>query len=361
MYRRCLFCTADLGENEVIEPFPVGRRLAFDPARGRLWVICRQCERWNLSPLEERWEAVEEAERVYRDTPLRVATEHVGLARHREGLDLVRIGAPLRPEFAAWRYGDQFGRRRKRYVRNGVIGIGVVGGLAAGSAAVIGSLVGLNLALQAFNVGNLIWQRKAASYTTRIPRDGAEPLLLNMTHHGVARLRPRDGKQRGAAPVDPSAPWHLELQHSEGKALLTGQDAVRALRVILPRVNQSGASAASVKRAVQELEEVGGPEAYFAASEFRARKQGWGHMPLGGQPAPIRLALEMAAHEDTEREALEGELSWLETAWREAEEIAAIADDLTLPEKVRAHFDELKARHARHRPSPDWDALTPDG
>jgi hypothetical protein len=25
-----------------------------------LWVVCRHCERWNLSPLEERWEAVEQ-------------------------------------------------------------------------------------------------------------------------------------------------------------------------------------------------------------------------------------------------------------------------------------------------------------
>jgi hypothetical protein len=36
----------------------------------------------------------------------------------------------------------------------------------------------------------------------------------------------------------------------------------------------------------------------------------------------------MAAHEDTERRALEGELAALEAAWREAEEIAAISDNL---------------------------------
>jgi hypothetical protein len=41
-----------------------------------------------------------------------------------------------------------------------------------------------------------------------------------------------------------------------------------------------------------------------------------------------RLALEMAANEDTERRALEGELAELEAAWRDAEEIAAIADTL---------------------------------
>ncbi len=41
-----------------------------------------------------------------------------------------------------------------------------------------------------------------------------------------------------------------------------------------------------------------------------------------------RLALEMAANEDAERVALEGELYELRDAWREAEEVAAIADRL---------------------------------
>jgi hypothetical protein len=38
------------------------------------------------------------------------------------------------------------------------------------------------------------------------------------------------------------------------------------------------------------------------------------------------LALEMAVHEESERRALEGELALLEAAWREAEEVAQIAD-----------------------------------
>jgi hypothetical protein len=116
MFTTCMFCNRPLGSNEVIEHFPVGRRLAFDLERGRLWVVCRKCERWNLSPLEERWEAVEMCERLFGDARVRVSTENVGLAKHREGLELVRIGQPMRPEFAAWRYGDQFGRRRKRAI-----------------------------------------------------------------------------------------------------------------------------------------------------------------------------------------------------------------------------------------------------
>jgi hypothetical protein len=62
----------------------------------------------------------------------------------------------------------------------------------------------------------------------------------------------------------------------------------------------------------------------------------WGRGGLGSEPhttlprLPLvdRLALEMAANEDAERLALEGELEQLEAAWREAEVIAAIADRL---------------------------------
>ncbi|HLM66831.1 MAG TPA: hypothetical protein VK358_04845 [Longimicrobium sp.] len=50
------------------------------------------------------------------------------------------------------------------------------------------------------------------------------------------------------------------------------------------------------------------------------------------------LALEMALHDEQERRALEGELAGLEAAWRQAEEIAAIADrlpDVDPPEPPR--------------------------
>jgi AmiR/NasT family two-component response regulator len=53
-------------------------------------------------------------------------------------------------------------------------------------------------------------------------------------------------------------------------------------------------------------------------------------------PSRLRLALEIAAHEESERRALEGELAELENAWREAEEIAAIADRLLIPRSIDA-------------------------
>jgi hypothetical protein len=54
-----------------------------------------------------------------------------------------------------------------------------------------------------------------------------------------------------------------------------------------------------------------------------------------------RLAFEMALHEEAERRAMEGELEELERAWREAEEIAAISDDLLLPAAVQQKIERL--------------------
>jgi hypothetical protein len=50
----------------------------------------------------------------------------------------------------------------------------------------------------------------------------------------------------------------------------------------------------------------------------------------------------MAAHEEQERRAMEGELAELERAWQDAEEIAAIADDLLLPSGLADRLRRLK-------------------
>src|SRR5262245_12774620 len=93
VYRTCYFCPPDRGHNEVLWHLPVGRRVAFDAFKGRLWVVCTACGRWNLTPFEERWEAVEECERLFRATRLRFATDNIGLAQPQWAFELVRIGA----------------------------------------------------------------------------------------------------------------------------------------------------------------------------------------------------------------------------------------------------------------------------
>lgn len=119
MYSTCIHCHAPLGANESVKLCPIGRRIAFDTRRRRLWIVCRRCREWNLTPIEERWEAIEDCERRFRGTRLPASTDHIGLARLRDDMELVRIGEPLRPEMAAWRYGAEFKRRRSSAIATG--------------------------------------------------------------------------------------------------------------------------------------------------------------------------------------------------------------------------------------------------
>src|SRR4051812_25037261 len=193
MYATCLFCNKPLGKNEALETFPVGKRLAFDAAKGRLWVVCPSCERWNLSPLEERWEAIEQAERLYRDTRKRAATDNIGLAKLRDGTTLVRIGEPLRPEFAAWRYGDQFGRRRNRQLLLAGGGIALLGGVVIGGAVAAGS-VG-SMAWLIGRLGTNIIHGSPEQIVAKIPTDGHGLVSVRRRHLGETTIsRASDGR-----------------------------------------------------------------------------------------------------------------------------------------------------------------------
>ena len=351
MYARCLFCQGDLGRNEAIEAFPVGRRLAYDAERGRLWVVCRACERWNLTPLEERWEAIEAAERLYRDTRRRVATENVGLARVADGTELVRIGRPLRPEFAAWRYGDQFGRRQRRAI---AMGVGAVG--AFGAAVVAGPVLGVvsfGSAWPLLNTVNLLFNARRAKRVLAVPVSPGRTLRVAAAH-AAPRLVPF-GEARwrlevhGVLPDDASAGRWFTMDQPTRSVILEGEDALRAAATLLPHVNRAGGSARTVRDAVAMLDETPDPAALFGRTADGERRRFYGRSWQLGEdgvvsrfPTAVRLALEMAAHEERERRALEGELAELERAWREAEEIATIADALLVPGSVTDRLRRLR-------------------
>jgi hypothetical protein len=335
MFATCLFCNRPLGTNESIELFPVGRRLAFDAAKGRLWVVCTHCERWNLSPLEERWEAIERAEELYRETRRRVSTEHVGLARLRDGTELVRIGEPLRPEFAAWRYGDQFGRRRRRQLLVagagiGAMGVAVFGGATAGVA--IGSF-GWGI----WRAADTLIHGRGEAVVARVQTPDGQLLRVRRRHLAETRLL------RGE-----DAPLAIDLRYAGGKAHFDGAEAMRIAALVVPAVNRYGGASQTVHAAVETIDQQGGSEGFLerlsrvapdvtAPASIRGRNN-WNSSTrkrglFGLQPVQ-RLGLEMALHEEAERRAMAGELDQLEHAWREAEEIAAIADDLLVPRSI---------------------------
>ena len=270
MYKTCMFCNKPLGTNEVIETFPVGRRLAFDAARGRLWVVCRKCERWNLTPLEERWEAVEMCEKIFSETRLRVSTENVGLAKHPEGLVLVRIGEPMRPEFAAWRYGDQFGRRRKRQIMYGVAASAAIGGIVIGGIAT-GLLSGVALS-QAGNFWNL-WANGRTLVKHRRP-DGRLIKLKRMDLLGT-RVRASDDELG----------FKVEVRQKKKKEWFEGDEARRIVGAILPKMNKMGGKPKTVQEAVVEIEALGHPNAFLRLGGWRPLPRQEGHPRLHQQDA----------------------------------------------------------------------------
>src|SRR3954470_23520207 len=212
MYATCLFCNKSLGANETFETFPVGKRLAFDSGKGRLWVVCPSCERWNLSPLEERWEAIEQAERLYRDTRLRVATDNIGLAKLRDGATLVRIGQPLRPEFAAWRYGDQFGRRRRRQIL-----------IATGGVAALGVLVTAGITA-GVSIGGFGWimARSAKSIIQGYPEGVVAKIK---TESGAIREVRRRHLGETTLSRGPDGELAIDLRFKKGHEVFVGREA----------------------------------------------------------------------------------------------------------------------------------------
>lgn len=332
MYSTCLFCHRDLGRNDAVEELPIGRKLAFDPAKGRLWVVCARCERWNLTPIEERWEAIERCERRFHDTRIRVSTENIGLARLRDGTELVRIGEPLRPEFAAWRYTSRLRRRRRNALL--VTGVAVVGAAGAVSGlAAVGALGGMG---GLFNFGAQALHRINARRIVYRPEGATGP---------DGYIRRGDLRNFRWVPAGDEAPWRLVQEPRKGRGpsrTFEGPEGLRLAAAMLAVVNRTAGSRKNVADAVDYIEQAGNP---FDADPS-TRTDGRGRIgpdrrsaePSGlihTMPAWQRLAFELAANEAEERRYLAGELSLLERAWKEAEAIAAIADDLLVPAWVR--------------------------
>ncbi len=373
MYRSCLFCSADLGANQALEEFPVGRALAFDAWKGRLWAVCPKCARWNLAPIEERWEAVESSEKLFRDSRLRAQSENIGLAKLPDGTRLIRVGEALPGELAAWRYGGQFLRRRRQHL---VVATALGVAITAWGGLAVAGVLGASGAL--FSWGNLFWQhRRGQRMVYRVPGEesptGAELPLRRVDLNG-ARVTP--GEDGTIALRLPHALPPERTSRGNGRyawlppppVVLQGSTARRVLERAMVDANARGASRRKLGSAVELLAEAGNAEAYLRRTSqtglalgvpYVARSRGMvgvkqvlgtfrgdyvapDALPRGrhgmGSPGWLNagdrlsrihaLALEMALHEETERRALAGELAALEAAWREAEEIAGIADTL---------------------------------
>jgi hypothetical protein len=116
---------------------------------------------------------------------------------------------------------------------------------------------------------------------------------------------------------------------------VTGPQALNTLGRLMPLINRFGGRTRDRAEAVTLLDSLGSSEALLADGITH-------HTTIRMLPRHVRLALEMAAHEEEERAALAGELYFLEEAWRQAESLAAISDGLLIPAKVTAALHRMK-------------------
>ena len=372
MLSTCYHCHAKLGTNDALEALPIGRRIAYDGERGRVWVVCGKCARWNLTPFEERWEALEQAERLYRGTRARVSTDNIALARVADGTELVRIGRPLRPEFAAWRYGREFRARRIAFLRSprNILDVSSRSMMLVNSGAIIagGALSGNVSWLVAFSgimFGNLAF--KAAwkgRYHWGMARthvgSGGDPLGVTRADIWRSFLSTEGEALRVQFEAWPERRTDAVSRLVLGRARrtfgaaptgveLTGVEAEQWLRLVLPAVQIEGGSRGEIEQATSIIDCGTSPsvqrEVEIALTRHRSRSPR--RLALAEFPAAQRLAMEMLLADDDERRLMSGELATLYERWQEAERVASIADRLLrehVPPTDRADLRETPQR-----------------
>ena len=333
MYTTCAFCNARLDGDGGPSGLGVGRRLAFDEWRGRLWVICPSCARWNLTPFDDRLERLEGVARAARDGRVAAATDHVALIKW-GAYDFVRVGKPPRVELAGWRYGERLRARERERMRVVVpLTVVAVGAVIAANVAAGGSL------------GVFIWNFGRLADGAYVALVGNRRVILSEPPvceacGAVMHLRARHlqhGRLVNERGVDLALIVRCPVCNAEG-AELTGADASRALRRGLTYVNAKRGARRRAGDAAADVDRSGGPDQLVREVSRR-------EVPLRSLAPTRRLALEIAVDELSE-------ITELERRWREAEETAAIADGtLSTAPDLEARLHDLHARQGTDQPN----------
>lgn len=318
MFDRCLFCRREFGTNSTVEQFAVARRIAFDPARGRLWSVCLTCSRWSLAPIDTRWEIVEALEKLTRDQArLLGQTENIGLFVSGDA-EIVRVGHASLREEAWWRYSREVDRRRMEAKR--IIGRGKMT-----EAMITLFLLGFPLwgirapeswieRARRKRFGRFAWMGRAPC-----ARCGATDQHIRFGDHVIVE----------AAKTEPANPvlygYCRRCSRSDrGVFEIPGPVSGHVLRRSLAWENFSGVSQPVLTEAVRQIERTQTMQ-QFCAGVLRVRTS------LKQMAPEPRIALEIAVNENRERELLALELRELEERWRQEEEIAAIVDGELTP------------------------------
>ena len=336
MFTQCLLCHTPFPPNEELQYFTTSTRVAYDAVRGRLWAICRSCKRWSLAPIEERWEALEELEKVVRDrAKLLSQTDNVALLRAGE-LDVVRVGRANLTEEAWWRYGRELTHRAAKHQKLTFIGTAaaaaaIAGGWASGGIGWLGAwLLWENAPQQLTQAAR--WLRFGGSaWRGNRPCTRCGQIFRSVAYQDRTQLILSPGTGKGhALSVTQRCPVCGDLE--AGGLHLRGKEGEYVSRRLLAYHHHTGASEKRVRSATRLIEEAGSPEDLTRIVIKEGRR-------LGDLQRTGAIALEIAANDTLEQRLLELELAEIEAHWKEEEELAAIIDGeltpLPLVEKLR--------------------------
>ncbi len=328
MFTQCLVCHTPFPQNEELEYFSTSTRVAYDPERGRLWAVCRSCKRWSLAPIEERWEALEELEKVVKDrAKLLSQTDNVALMRV-GNLDVVRVGRANLTEEAWWRYGRELTSRAARhqkltFIGTAAAGAAIMGGWATGGFGWLGAwLLWDNAPQQVTQAAR--WLRFGGSaWRGNRSCTSCGQIFRNIAYRDRTQVILSPGTSVGdALSVTQRCPLCGDLD--DGGLHLRGKEGQYVSRRLLAYHHHTGASERRVRSATRLIEEAGSPEDLTRIVIREGRR-------LGDLQRTGAIALEIAANDTVEQHLLELELAEVEAHWKREEELASIIDGELTP------------------------------
>ena len=270
------------------------------------------CGGWSLAPIDQRWEALEEIEKLVRDrAKLLIQGENIALFESGK-LQVVRVGRAGRAEESWWRYGAELSRRRER-VQKGLRRDKIFDALFW--MAIIHIPISLRSEESLLNSARkrtFGWFLRFGN--VRCSRCGSSLAAIPFAVAGHIRILSND-----------DLTVTLPCSKCDGRpgTALTGATAVETLRRVLAWHNFTGATEDDVRRASRAIESAGSAEKLLLDTRQSSPY-------VESLPRPSVFALEIALNEAHERDLLEQEIRDLDAQWRRAEEIAAIVDnDLT--------------------------------
>ena len=326
MFSSCAFCNAAFDGDGGPSGLGVGRRIAFDEWKGRLWVVCPRCSRWNLTPFDDRLERIEAVARAASQGRIAASTQQVALIRW-ERYDFVRVGKPPRVELATWRYGERLRNRQRERMKVVIpltvaaIGLGIAANVVAGGGF---GVVVWNVHRMVDGIYlRMVGRRKVTMIEPPICAHCGSVMQLRARHVEHARIVPDRHADMAVVLSCPNC-------RQEG-AQLTGSDAIQVLRQGLTYMNLARGGRRRAEDAARAVDQVGGADRLVRDIAQR-------ELTLRSLRPERGLALEMAVDERAEVEELERQ-------WREAEEIADIADGtLGTSTEVENELRRLKNR-----------------